>query len=58
MTCFNIFPLCHHHMTKFFVPELTQKSIMIAWNDPIIISVKGEAEFCCHLGFLNDTKET
>lgn len=50
------FLLCHHCITKFFVPELAQKSILIIWNDPKITSVNGKAGLCCYLGFLENKR--
>ena len=50
------FLLYHHCMTQFFVPELAQKSVTTIWNDRKIISVHGEAELCCYLGFLENRR--
>lgn len=52
------FLLYHRYVTKFFSPELAQKSIMIVWNDLTVISVTGKAELCCYPGFLEKIKET
>lgn len=52
------FLLSHHCVTKFFVPELAQKSLMIIWNDPKIISVNDKAELCCYLGFLENKRNS
>lgn len=50
------FLLSHHCVTKFFVLELAQKSMVTIWNDFKIICVNREAEICCYLGFLENKR--
>lgn len=52
------FLLSHHCVIKFSVPELAQKSLMIIWNDPKIISVNDKAELCHYSGFLENKRNS